>query len=124
MFYSYVMGIDNSINELRNHGFLIENDGNNYMVTFSKENASIWEEFVKKHLEVGYWNEYLTDNGVVFLFHLNDGIKRYEVYDFMDDEVLGLCEKFCECKFESVKSMLMGNHFYKSLLSQKEVNNG
>ncbi len=124
MFYSYVMGMDNSINELRNQGFLIENDGDNYMVTFSKENVSIWEAFVKKHLEVGYWNEYLTDNGVVFLFHLQDGIKRYEVCDFMDDEVLGLCEKFCECKFESLKSMIMGNHFYKKVLNQKEVNNG
>ena len=117
MFYSYVMGIDNSINELRNQGFLIENDGDNYMVTFSKENAGIWEAFVKKHLEVGYWNEYLTDNGVIFLFHLQDGIKRYEVCDFMDDEVLGLCEKLCECKFESLKSMLMGNHFYKKVLT-------
>ena len=117
MFYSYVMGIDNSINELRNHGFLIENDGDNYMVTFSKENASIWEAFIKKHLEIGYRNEYLTDNSVVFLFHLQDGIKRYEVYDFMDDEVLGLCEKFCECKIESLKSMLMGNHFYKEVLT-------
>ncbi len=83
MFYSYVMGIDNSINELRNQGFLIENDGNNYMVSFLKEKATIWEEFVKKHLEVGCWNEYLTDNGVVFLFHLQDGIKRYEVYELV-----------------------------------------
>ena len=117
MYYSYVMGIDDSIHELRNQGFLIENDGDNYMVCFSNENAIIWEAFVKKHLEVGYWNEYLTDNGVVFLFHLQDGIKRYEVHDFIDDEVLGLCEKFCECKLESLKSMLMGNHFYKSLLN-------
>lgn len=123
-FYSYVMGIDNSINELKNHGFLIENDGDNYMVTFSKENATIWEEFVKKHLEVGYWNEYLTDNSVVFLFHLQDGIKRYEVYDFIDSDVLGLCENLCECKFESLKSMLMRNHFYKKVLSQKEANHG
>lgn len=41
MFYSYVMSIDNSINELRNQGLLIENDGDNYMVTFSKEKATI-----------------------------------------------------------------------------------
>ena len=34
MFYSYVMGKDNSINELQNQGFLIGNDGDNYMVSF------------------------------------------------------------------------------------------
>ena len=40
------------------------------------------------HLELEHWNEYLTENGAVFLFHLLDGIKRYEVYDFINMEDL------------------------------------
>lgn len=116
MYYSYVMGIDSSINELKNKGFFIENDGDNFMVSFPSDKASIWEAFIKGHLDVEYWNEYLTEDGVVFVFHLQEGIKRYEVHDFENNEVLSLCEKLCECKFESIKSMLMGNHFYKKVL--------
>ncbi|MBQ3515520.1 MAG: hypothetical protein IJA32_17285 [Lachnospiraceae bacterium] len=76
----------------------------------------IWEEFIVNHLETGYWNEYLTEKEVVFLFHLEDEIKKYKVYDYKNDEVLALCEKLCECKFESIKAMLIGNHYYKNIL--------
>ena len=113
MYHSYVMGIDSSIKALKFSGFTIEQDGTNYMVSFSKENASIWEEFISNHLEFGYWNEYLTESGVIFLFHLQEGIKRYVVDHYENEEVLNLCETLCECKFESMKSMLRGNHFYK-----------
>lgn len=116
MNHSYVMGINSSIMALKDVGFDITNDGDNYMVAFSKEKSSIWEEFISTHLEIGYWNEYLTEYGVVFLFHLDDGIKRYEVYNFDNAEVLSLCEKLCECKFNSLKQMLTGNNYYNSLI--------
>ena len=121
MYYSYVMGIDKSICELKNHEFIIENDGNNFMVSFEKENAFRWEKFIISHLEQGYWNEYLTETGVVFLFHLEEGIKRFEVMDFENVEVLTLCERLCECKFKSIKSMLVGNHFYKDKIARLDI---
>ena len=31
-------------------------------------------------------------------------------------EVLKLCEKLCNCKFESIKKMLSDNWFYKEIL--------
>ena len=113
MNFSYVMGIGPSINDLTGGGVTIEAEGENFMVSFPEEKAELWEKFICDHLETGYWNEYLTDQGVVFLFHLKDGIKRYEVYDYDNDEVLGLCETLCECKFGSLKAMLAGNHFYR-----------
>ena len=58
----------------------------------------------------------MTEDKVVILFHLEDGIKRYEVCDYQNNEVLALCEKLCECKFESLRAMLVGNHFYKKVL--------
>lgn len=116
MYYSYVMGIDSSINDLKNKGFIIQNDGDNYMVSFSKEKVSIWEDFISKHLAVDFWNEFLAEDKVVFIFHLQEGIKKFDVYNFENDEVLALCEKICKCKFESIKSMLVGNHFYKDKL--------
>ncbi len=70
MYYTYVMGIDNCIFKLEKQGFFIENDGFNYKVSFPEEKAEMWEEFIKEHLEVEYWNEYLTEDKVIFLFHV------------------------------------------------------
>ena len=33
-----------------------------------------------------YWNEYLTDDKIIFLFRLEDGFKRYEVKNYENDE--------------------------------------
>ncbi len=120
MYHSYVMGIDDSILELRNQGFQIENDGENYKIAFPKDKASVWEEFITKRLQVGYWNEYLAGNRVVFLFQLEQGIKRYEVYDFKNKEVLDLCEKFSGQRMGSLYSMLSKNHYYSSVLEDKK----
>ena len=66
MFYSYVMGIDTSIYNLEKDGFIIEPDGNNYKVSFKGDKAGKWEKFICKHLQIDYWNEFLTDNGISF----------------------------------------------------------
>ena len=58
----------------------------------------------------------MAEDKVIFLFHLPNGFKRYEVKDYENDEVLSLCEKLCECKFESIKKMLSDNSFYKSVI--------
>lgn len=113
MYYSYVMGIGSEINNLKDNGFTIDQFGKNYGVSFSKEKANEWEQFIIQHLEINYWNEYLTDDGVVFIFHLQNSIKRYNVKNYINDEVLSLCEKLCECKFTSIKDMLKENHFYR-----------
>lgn len=114
MNYSYVMGIGNEISALKNKGFTIEQFENNYGVAFPKEKADEWEQFITRYLKLGNWNEYLTGDDVVFLFHLEDGMRRYDVKKYQNDEVLSLCEKLCECKFKSIKDMLKGNHYYSS----------
>lgn len=117
MYYSYVMGVDDTICELTKSEFQIEKDGENYKVSFPEEKSRIWEDYISRHLACGYWNEYLIKNGAVFLFHLPDGIKKYVVDNYQDDEVLALCEKLCGCKFGSLKNMLLGNGFYNKILS-------
>ncbi len=116
MNYSYVLGVGNSIMELASQGFAIKTDGDHYTVAFSSEKSAIWEDFISNHLELGYWNEYLTENSVVFLFHLEHGIQRYVVSDFHNDEVLALCEKLCECRFGSLREMLTGNPYYREII--------
>lgn len=112
------MGIDDAILELKNEGFEIRGDGGNYRLAFPKEKSAVWEAFISKHLEMGYWNEYITEHGVVFLFQMEEGIRRYEVCDFSNDEVLALCEELCQCKFESLKQMLKENDYYREILSE------
>jgi len=116
MFYSYVMGIDESIFNLKKLGFKIEQDGDDYQVTFPDDKAITWENFIKSHLKQGFWNEYLATDKVVFIFHLENGFKRYEVIQYNNTEVLNLCEKLCQCKFISIKQMLLDNHFYKDII--------
>ena len=70
MYYSYVMGIGDEIYSLEEKGFAIERFGDDYGVSFPKEMAGVWEDFITRFLEIEYWNEYLTEKGVVFLFHL------------------------------------------------------
>lgn len=116
MNYSYVMGIDSAINDLAEKGFLIGKDDDNYTVSFSDDLATVWENFIIKHLDIGYWNEYVAKDKIVFIFRLSDGVKRYEVYNFQHDEVLKLCERLCGCKFVSLRKMLCDNRFYASIL--------
>lgn len=113
---SYVMGIGKDIFDLAEQGFSIGKDGDNYTVSFPNDLTEVWENFIIKNLEVGYWNEYITEDKIVFIFRLSEGIKRYEVYDFQNDEVLELCERLCDCKFVSLKKMLCDNHFYSQLI--------
>lgn len=116
MNYSYVMGIDNDIYDLVAQGFSIGKDGDNYTVSFPDDLATVWEDYIVKHLKVGYWNEYISKDKIVFIFRLFEDIKRYEVYNFQNDEVLALCERLCDCKFVSLKKMLCDNHFYSQLI--------
>ena len=116
--YSYVMGADDSILSLKEQGFDVNPDGSNYTVSFPKSKSVLWEEFIKSHLQLEYWNEYLSENKVVFLFRLQDGIKRFVVENYENDQVLKLCEKLCDCKFESIKEMLFGNWFYREMIGE------
>lgn len=93
MYYSYAVGIDNSILTLCEHNFTIESDSDNYQISFPIEEAKTWETFIMQHLKVGHWNEYLSDSKIIFIFHLDNGFKRYEIENFSNDEVLNLCEK-------------------------------
>lgn len=118
-YYSYVMGIDKNILELKKRGFCIEKRGDNYVVAFTKDKADVWENFIANNLQEGYWNEYITLDKIIFMFCLNGKINRYEVSDFESDEVLQLCETLCDCKFGSLKAMLVSNSFYKRILHRR-----
>lgn len=90
------------------------------MVSFSQEKDALWEKFIEANLKENYWNEYIAEDKVVFLFRLNGKINRYEVYNFDNGEVLQLCERLCEQKFESLKTLLESNKYYKKIFKKRE----
>lgn len=116
---SYIMGMEDSVLPLKDRGFDIKPDGENYTVVFPEKLSAEWEDFVFSHLKPEYWNEYFIGNKVVFLFRLQDGIKRFEVENYENDQVLKLCEKLCDRKFESIKEMLLRNWFYNEKTGDK-----
>lgn len=119
MNYSYAMGIGKQIYDLKKQGFKIKKCGEDYKVKFPRDKARVWEEFIAENLDIDYWNEYLTeDNEMIFIFKLKDGMRRYEVKNFENNDVLKLCEKLCDCKFPSIKDMLMNNKFYRKIIGR------
>ena len=70
MNFSYAMGMTEEIYNLEKEGFIIEKDGEDFKVSFDKKLADKWETFVYKHLAEEYWNEYITENEIIFIFHL------------------------------------------------------
>ncbi len=44
------------------------------------------------------------------------------MYNFKNDEVLGLCEKLCECKMKLLEKMLSENWHYKKVIADKNKN--
>lgn len=118
MNYSYLMGVKDVTN-LRDNGFEIEEIDGDYGITFSKEKAQFYEDFVIANLEAGYWNEYLGEK-YIFIFKFNDGsIKRFVHNETNEAEIFELCCAFAECQFPSFTQMLKDNSFY----AQKYFNN-
>ena len=111
MNYSYVMGIPD-INELRENGFNIKTYGENYGISFPDDKIKIFEEFICKNLQNGFWNEYLGKEKVFIFKSENGEIKRYVLNNKNEEEILNLCSKFAEYKFESITKMLKDNKFY------------
>ena len=111
MNYSYVMGVAD-IQKLKENGFNIKTYGESYGVSFSDDKIKIFEEFIYKNLQNGFWNEYLGKEKV-FIFKFENGkIKRYVLNNENEEEILNLCSKFADNNFESITKMLKNNKFY------------
>lgn len=112
MNYSYVMGVNN-INELKQNNFKLKSFGNNYGVIFDDNKIEKFEKYICETLNDGAWNEYLGKEKV-FIFKFKNGeIKKYILESNNEKEILKLCCKFTDCKFESIDKMLRENSFYK-----------
>lgn len=114
--YSYAMEIGERISHL-DSCFSVQEDDGDYEVTFSKEYASLWEEFVASFLEKGYWNEYILGNQIVFLFKSEQGdFERIVLTEETNSIVLAKCSFFANEHYSSVREMVSSNSFYHDKL--------
>lgn len=81
----------------------------------------IWEQFIKDQLKVGFWNEYISKDKIVFLFKLENDFRRYEVIDFENDEVLLLCRKLFDPNINSIEVMITSNDFYCDKIIKQDM---
>ncbi len=81
----------------------------------------IWEQFIKDQLKVGFWNEYISEDKIVFLFKLENDFRRYEVIDFENDEVLLLCRKLFDPNINSIEEMITSNDFYCDKIFKQDM---
>lgn len=116
--FSYVMGVGNSISSLR---FLssIQKEDDGYAVSFSSDFVSYWEEFIEKNLEKGYWNEYIVENKIVFLFKNTDStFEKILLSQETNAMLLEKCSLFADTSFSSIRSMICENAFYKDKVEE------
>jgi hypothetical protein len=83
--------------------------------------VQIWEQFIKDQLKVGFWNEYISKDKIVFLFKLENDFRRYEVIDFENDEVLLLCRKLFDPNINSIEEMITSNDFYCDKIFKQDM---
>lgn len=81
----------------------------------------IGEQFIKDQLKVGFWNEYISKDKIVFLFKLENDFRRYEVIDFENDEVLLLCRKLFDPNINSIEEMITSNDFYCDKIFKQDM---
>ena len=113
MNYSYVMAVNNA-NELIENGFNVQLYDGDYLVSFTDDKITFFEEFILKNLQNGFWNEYLGKE-TVFIFKFEDGrVEKYILNNSNEEEILKLCRKFANNNFESIDKMLRGNEFYNT----------
>jgi GNAT superfamily N-acetyltransferase len=120
---SYAMGVDKSIFELENRGFIIKEDDGDYCVTFEYNQHDVWENYIRTHIKDTYWNEYirLMNIDIVFLIKENNKVKRVTNHNYANNpELLATCNRLCEGDFKSIKELIFSNNFYKKNLEGRK----
>lgn len=121
---SYAMGVDDSIYDLKDKGFEIEEDDGNYCVTFDWSKRKIWEKYIESHIQDTYWNEYIRLSDITIHFMINENGKIQHVINHNyeeDDELLSTCNRLCEGSFKTIKSLIFSNDFYKKELKNRKI---
>jgi leucyl-tRNA synthetase len=95
---TYIMGQqDISASDIESIGGRIDSvtDAGHICAEFPVANAKKFEELINEKMELGFWNEYLTNEQVVFIFKHKDGkLQRFVLSDKNAHEICALGNQF------------------------------
>jgi len=97
MYLSYLMGAEKiSDEELRALGIeIVETaESSNRKLKIPAEAMQEYEKLIKEKMTAGFWNEYIGEKEIKFIFKLGDGsIREYSLSSENEQEVDDLCAK-------------------------------
>lgn len=95
-------------------------DSGSRRLTIPKEHIADYERLIIEKLDPGFWNEYVGEREIVFLFKTKDGsVKRYVYAEENRLEIAKLCSTFNGDPLEKTSQLLeyiAGNEFYTDLI--------
>lgn len=116
---SFLMGVDNAEKDLEKLGIEYTKSsgelGDYYSLIIPEGKLQKYEEFIIEKMKPEFWNEYINNGKVVFIFKLADGKTERYVWtkDQRDAEArIGELVVQFTGSFSGVESMLQGNSFY------------
>ncbi len=126
---TYIMGQRNiSTSDIELIGGRVDSitDAGHICAEFPATKAKRFEELINEKMEPGFWNEYLTEEQVVFIFKHKDGrLQRFVLSDENEHEICSLGNKFNNQPAPSPKdtpwSWFANNSWYAPLVPRVSV---
>ena len=122
-YLSYLMGAENiKDQDLTDLGIDIveKTDSGSRKLRIPKEKVEGYKTLIREKMTPGFWNEFLNENGIHFIFKLEDGdTKEYTLSPENEQEIDNLCAKLNNEppeKTANVYKYISDNDFYHDLM--------
>jgi len=123
MYLSYLMGAD-QISDQESAAFGIEilekTDSGSRKLKIPSEKIEQYKKLIRDKITAGFWNEFLDENGIHFIFKLENGeIKEYTLSPGNEQEIDNLCAKLNNEppeKTANVYKYISENDFYHDFM--------
>jgi hypothetical protein len=124
-YLSYLMGSGNIEDQhLTDLGIDIveKRDSGSRKLRIPKDKVEGYKTLIREKMTPGFWNEFLNENGIHFIFKLEDGIiKEYELSPDNEQEIDALCAKLNNeppDKTANVYRYISDNDFYHDFMME------
>lgn len=125
IYLSYLMGAENITDkDLTNLGIEIaeKTEFGNKKLKIPKEVIIRYKDLVKEKMALGFWNEFLDESGIYFIFKFKNGdLKEYTLSPENEQEIDRLCAELnseSPSKTANVYKWISNNDFYHDFMME------
>lgn len=127
-YLSYLMGASTITDaDLQALGVVImgNSESGSYKLEIPTQLLESYKNFVREHLDNGFWNEIVGVDSIIFIFKHADG--RLEEFDYSEAnrlQIAKLCSQFNGDPLEQTSKLLeyiAGNDFYAEFMSKHHL---